>query len=133
VFALHHIHHVSSSFYLDAQYAELESSLSEFDRTRAIFNLAISQPTLDMPEILWKSYIDFEIAQKDYERVRHLYGELMTRTKHVKVWISRAQFEVQTTKEMEQARTIYTEADAYLKQQQNKDEVRNDENDACAM
>ena len=28
--------------------------LSENDRTRAIFELAISQPALDMPELLWK-------------------------------------------------------------------------------
>lgn len=77
-----------------------------------------------MPEVLWKAYIDFEITQQDWTRVRDLYQQLMTRTKHVKVWISRAQFEVQTTKEMENARRIYTEADAYLKQQQNKEEVR---------
>jgi len=29
-------------------------SLAETERTRAIFELAISQPALDMPELLWK-------------------------------------------------------------------------------
>jgi crooked neck len=34
------------------KFAELESAVEDYDRTRAIFELAISQPTLDMPEIL---------------------------------------------------------------------------------
>jgi crooked neck len=37
--------------------------LSEAGRARALYELAISQPVLDMPEALWKAYIDFEIAQ----------------------------------------------------------------------
>lgn len=36
------------------KYAELEQSLSETERTRAIYELAIAQPALDMPELLWK-------------------------------------------------------------------------------
>ena len=35
-------------------YAEFEISLAETERARAIFELAISQPALDMPELLWK-------------------------------------------------------------------------------
>ena len=46
-----------------------------------------------MPELLWKSYIDFEIAQGDWERTRSLYERLLERTTHVKVWISYARFE----------------------------------------
>ncbi len=26
---------------------------------------AINQPVLDMPEVLWKAYIDFEIAEEE--------------------------------------------------------------------
>ena len=33
------------------------------DRARAIYELAIAQPVLDMPELLWKSYIDVEVEQ----------------------------------------------------------------------
>ena len=33
---------------------------------RAIYDLAISQGSLDMPEQLWKSYIDFEIEQREF-------------------------------------------------------------------
>jgi crooked neck len=44
------------------KYAELENYLSEADRTRAIFELAIEQPSLDMPELLWKAYIGKKLA-----------------------------------------------------------------------
>ena len=34
-----------------ARFAELERSLGETDRARAIYELAIAQPQLDMPEV----------------------------------------------------------------------------------
>ena len=40
--------------YAWSKYAELEKSLDENERARAIFELAIAQPALDMPELLWK-------------------------------------------------------------------------------
>ncbi|CAH8491830.1 unnamed protein product [Heterobilharzia americana] len=76
------------------RYAELESLLGEIDRARGIYELAINRPLLDMPELLWKAYIDFEIEQYDWERARSLYRRLLNRTKHVKVWISLANFEL---------------------------------------
>ncbi|KAL5727880.1 Crooked neck-like protein 1 [Ranunculus cassubicifolius] len=79
--------------YAWSKYAELERSLSETERARAIFELAIAQPALDMPELLWKAYIDFEISEGEYERTRQLYERLLDRTKHLKVWISYAKFE----------------------------------------
>lgn len=75
------------------KFAELEKSLDETERTRAIFELAIDQVALDMPELLWKAYIDFEISEGEYERTRALYERLLNRTKHLKVWISYAKFE----------------------------------------
>lgn len=36
------------------RYADLERSLGETERCRALFELAITQPLLDMPEALWK-------------------------------------------------------------------------------
>lgn len=74
-------------------YAGLEQSLGETTRARSIFELAVSQPSLDMPELLWKAYIDFEIEEKECEKVRALYQRLIERTGHVKAWISFAQFE----------------------------------------
>ncbi|XP_057743125.1 uncharacterized protein LOC130961324 [Arachis stenosperma] len=79
--------------YAWSKYAELERSLSETDRARAIFEVAIAQPALDMPELLWKAYIDFETAEGEFERARVLYERLLNRTKHLKVWISYAEFE----------------------------------------
>ncbi|GJU78442.1 crooked neck-like protein 1 [Tanacetum coccineum] len=160
--------------YAWSKYAELERSLMETERARAIFELAIAQPVLDMPELLWKSefqilhlcfywpacvnehtrlrlarknindvriqdvdteqcytsyhiscglwisnfillsafviycannswaYIDFEIAEGEFERTRQLYERLLDRTKHLKVWISYAKFEASAMEEVEQ-------------------------------
>ena len=67
------------------QYAELEIILGDTDRARAIFKLAVNQSKLDMPEVLWKAYIDFEIEQEEYDKTRALYRYLLDRTHHVKV------------------------------------------------
>ncbi|KAK3002087.1 hypothetical protein RJ639_020546 [Escallonia herrerae] len=89
--------------YAWSKFAELERSLSETERARAIFELAIAQPALDMPELLWKAYIDFEISEGEFERTRQLYERLLDRTKHLKVWISYAKFEASALEEDEQA------------------------------
>lgn len=67
------------------KFAELEALLGDYDRARAIYELAIAQPALDMPEVLWKAYIDFEIGQEEYDNARNLYRRLLQRTRHVKV------------------------------------------------
>lgn len=76
------------------KFAELERGLDDIDRCRAIFELAVSQDTLDMPELVWKAFIDFEEEEGEYERTRALYERLLEKTDHVKVWISYAQFEL---------------------------------------
>lgn len=76
------------------KFAELERGLDDLDRARAIFELAVSQPQLDMPELLWKAYIDLEEEEGEYERTRELYERLLEKTGHVKVWISYAHFEI---------------------------------------
>lgn len=75
------------------KFTELESLLQDHDRVRAIYELAIAQPALDMPELVWKSWIDFEYDEDEYDRARELYERLLRRTSHVKVWVSFAQFE----------------------------------------
>ena len=40
---------------------------------RAIFELAITQKELDMPEVLWKTYIDFEVDLGEIDNARSLY------------------------------------------------------------
>ncbi|RYP17607.1 hypothetical protein DL767_009982 [Monosporascus sp. MG133] len=85
------------------KFAELERGLDDLERTRAIFELAISQPDLDMPELVWKAYIDFEEDEGEYDRTRALYERLLEKTGHVKVWISYAHFEVNVQEEDEEA------------------------------
>jgi crooked neck len=75
-------------------FAQLEHQLDDIERARAIYELAIRQPVLDMPELLWKAYIDFEEDEGEYDRVRHLYERLLEKTDHVKVWNSYAHFEL---------------------------------------
>ncbi|GAA5830801.1 hypothetical protein JCM11251_001079 [Rhodosporidiobolus azoricus] len=75
------------------KFTELEGLLQDHDRVRAIYELAVNQPSMDMPELIWKSWIDFEYDEEEYERARELYERLLRRTSHVKVWVSFAQFE----------------------------------------
>lgn len=41
------------------KFAELETILGDIERARAIYELAISQPRLDMPEVRILSWIEF--------------------------------------------------------------------------
>ncbi|NWY39489.1 CRNL1 protein, partial [Sylvia atricapilla] len=106
------------------KFAELETILGDIDRARAIYELAISQPRLDMPEVLWKSYIDFEIEQEEYEKTRSLYRRLLQRTQHVKVWISLAQFELSVGQEerLLHCRQVYEEANKAMRSCEEKEE-----------
>ncbi|VDN21356.1 unnamed protein product [Dibothriocephalus latus] len=67
------------------RYAEMEALLDETERARGIYELAVAQPLLDMPELLWKAYIDYEIELREWDRARSLYRRLMKKTQHVKV------------------------------------------------
>merc|ERR1719244_1872804 len=106
------------------KFAELETLLGDVERSRALYELAINQPRLDMPEILWKAYIDFETEQEETDRARELYKRLLERTQHVKVWLSFAQFELQVDHEdrLEQARHVYEQANKQLRQAREKEE-----------
>ncbi|KAL8826823.1 MAG: hypothetical protein Q9191_003560 [Dirinaria sp. TL-2023a] len=84
------------------KFAELERALDDLERTRAIFELAVNQSSLDMPELLWKAYIDFEEEEGEYDRTRALYERLLDKTDHVKVWISFAHFEINVPDEGEE-------------------------------
>lgn len=122
------------------QYAELERGLEDSDRARAIYELGIEQPTLDMPEIVWKSYIDFEDYEGEYERERQLYERLLQKTDHVKVWINYARFEINVPDEEEEeeeeeeerpisdeakrrARAVFERAHNVFKEKELKEEV----------
>ena len=81
-------------------YAGLEKLLDDIDRVRAIYEFAIANPQgLDIPEAVWKAYIDFEVEEGEYDKARALYEKLLEKTDHVKVWISFAEFEVSIPEE----------------------------------
>lgn len=85
------------------KFAELERGLDDLERARAIFELAVGQAQLDMPELLWKAYIDFEEEEGEYEKTRELYERLLEKTGHVKVWISYAHFEINMPEDNDEA------------------------------
>ncbi|KAI5310369.1 NineTeen Complex (NTC) component [Ascosphaera atra] len=99
------------------KFAELERGLDDLERARAIYELGIAQEVLDMPELLWKAYIDFEEYEGEYERTRALYERLLQKTDHVKVWINYARFEInvpegEEEEEEEEERPVSEEAKA---------------------
>jgi len=106
------------------KFAELETLLGDMERARAVYELAINQPKLDMPEILWKAYIDFESEQEETDKARELYKRLLDRTQHVKVWLSLAQFERQIEHDDRtvQARHVFEQANKALRQAREKEE-----------
>uniref|UniRef100_T1IV56 Crooked neck-like protein 1 n=1 Tax=Strigamia maritima TaxID=126957 RepID=T1IV56_STRMM len=106
------------------KFAELETILGDAQRARAIYQLAVQQPRLDMPEVLWKAYIDFETEQEEFDNVRNLYQNLLERTQHIKVWISYANFElsVEGDDKIERSREIYKKANKALQNCEEKEE-----------
>lgn len=103
------------------KFAELENLLGDAERSRAIYEIAVNQPRLDMPEVLWKAYIDFEMEQEEYENARNLYRRLLERTQHVKVWMSFASFEL-TAGSTDKARDVYKEGNSVFKNSEEKEE-----------
>lgn len=105
------------------QWAEMEKSLNEIDRYRALFELAISHPTMSMPEKVWKSYIDNEIELEEYENVRRLFEELLSRSKNVKIWLSYASFEAKIDQK-DKFRSVLQRAEDFFKGERNMKEER---------
>jgi crooked neck len=100
------------------RYAELERLLLDDERAHAIYELAIEQP-VDMPELVWKSYIDYEYESDNYNGARDLYERLLQKTEHLKVWVSFANFEtsVPSADAMDRARAVLQRAYDSLKEQ----------------
>ena len=115
------------------RYAEMEDRLEEVERARRIMELGVGQGRLDRPERVWKCYIDLELRwmknsvdeaadaeTKDErrtegrERVRRLYERLLQQSRHVKVYISYAQFEA-GEKQWDRTRRIFTQADEHYR------------------
>ena len=102
-------------------FAALEIGLQETERAKAILELAVNQPQLDSPELVWKYYIDYEIENEHWDAVRQLYGRLLQKTQHPRVWESFARFELSRGSH-ERAREVYLEGDGSLKTEETKSE-----------
>ncbi|CAI7634317.1 unnamed protein product [Penicillium bialowiezense] len=117
-------------------FAKLEHELGDIDRTRAIYELGIDQPTIDMPEILWRAFISFEEEEGNYAGVRVLYERLLEKTDNLKVWTDYATFEIGLQDEQEapkddeekrnsepyiKARAIFSRAHDYYKERNQND------------
>lgn len=72
---------------------EVERGLGDLERCRGMYEIAVVQEELDMPEVLWKSYLDFETEEGEWVKARNVYLRLLERTTHVKVLIAFAMFE----------------------------------------
>ncbi|XP_062203772.1 uncharacterized protein LOC133905968 [Phragmites australis] len=76
------------------KYIEIELYLGNFDRCRTLYEKYIEcQPLIRQRFCGRKEYLQFEIDESEFERTRELYERLLDRTKHLKVWISYAEFE----------------------------------------
>lgn len=99
------------------EFAELETCVGDVERARSIYELGVERPRLDQPEVLWKSYIDFEITQNEQDRARELYERLLKKTQHFKVWMSYIMFEMDCDEDVRisKARNIFERANKSLK------------------
>jgi len=106
------------------RYAELETMLGDTNRARALYEIAINEEKLDMPENVWKAYIDFEKSQEEYDNVRSLYHKLLDKTQHIKVWLSYATFEMSlaSIEGFEGARKVFQRANSAMKHEDSKEE-----------
>ncbi|KAI4792548.1 hypothetical protein KUCAC02_033310 [Chaenocephalus aceratus] len=109
------------------KFSELETILGDVERARAIFELAIGQPRLDMPEGI-QSAVEvlhrLEIEQEEFGNTRNLYKRLLQRTQHVKVWISFAKFElsIDGSERLQKSRQIFEEANKGMRSCEEKEE-----------
>lgn len=87
--------------------------MGETERVRALFEIGIRQPELDVPELVWKAYIDFEISQGEFDRTRQLYERILDWSKRPRVWISYARFEAQENHSIQHARMVFSRAVEY--------------------
>merc|ERR1712078_502951 len=53
-----------------SKFVDLEVSVGELTRARALCEMAIGNEDLEMPELLWKRYIDLEIEEENAEGAR---------------------------------------------------------------
>lgn len=91
------------------EFADFEKGLKEFERAKAILEIATRQANLDAPEVVWKFYIDMQMERKEWDEVRSVFRRLLQQTSHPRVWEAFARFEF-SQNNVEGARAVYLEA-----------------------
>ncbi|KAG8978323.1 NineTeen Complex (NTC) component [Tulasnella sp. 427] len=95
-----------------------------------------------MPELLWKAYIDFEFEEGERERTRALYERLLEKSKHLKIWLAYARFEMaklggaeeeeeeeadeESAGDPARARAVYDRAYRHFKAECNRPDLKDD-------
>jgi crooked neck len=101
------------------KFVDLEVSVGEVERGRALCEMAIKMEGVAMPELLWKRYIDLEIEEEDAEAARALFERLLESTSHVRVFISFADFEAK--EDIDRARQVIARGERVLKDSQDSE------------
>merc|ERR1712151_439929 len=56
--------------------------------------------TLDMPELVWKRYIDLEVGLEEMGNARQVWLQLLEKSNHARVYVAYSEFEANTAKNM---------------------------------
>lgn len=103
-------------------FVDLEDSVGEVERARALCNLAVTQERLDMPELVWKRYIDLEVSQSETDNARKVWQMLLSKSHHVRVYIAYSDFEAVTCQSMAKAREALDAGSRHFKVESRSEE-----------
>jgi len=103
-------------------YVDLEDSVGEMDRARALCDIAVNQERLDMPELVWKRYIDLEVSHDEFEHARRVWLRLLSKSNHVRVFIAYSEFEAITCQDMPRFREAMEKGIRHFKSENRGDE-----------
>merc|ERR1711904_695992 len=101
------------------KYAAWEASQH---RARGLCELAIQQERLDMPELVWKRYIDLEVSHDEFDRARNVWLRLLAKSHHVRVYIAYSEFEANTVESMPRFREAMEQGVRHFKAENRPEE-----------
>lgn len=100
-------------------FVDLEVSVGEIERARRLCEIAIDLEELEMPELVWKRYIDLEIEEENWDEARALFERLLEKTNHARVYIAYAQFEAKV--DVEKMREVLDKGEKVFKLSDDKE------------
>jgi len=103
-------------------YVDLEDKVGELDRARHLCELAVNQEQMDMPELVWKRYIDVNVANQDLVAAREIYERLLSKSHHIRIYKTYAEFEVEECEDAEAARRIFKKGISRFKDEQKNED-----------